>query len=940
MVILSEVTVEWESRAPDEPVSTVDVRADDREPPARLGRFVLIDVLGSGGMGIVYSAWDRELERRVAIKILHTDDRERSLREAQALARLAHANVVAVHDVGSIDGFDFIAMELVEGVSLREWLGQPRSWREILAAFRQAGRGLAAAHAAGLVHRDFKPENVLIANDGVVRVADFGLARAARAETEPAVAPTSSPQLLAGSLTRTGAHRGTPRYMAPEQRDGAPLDPSMDQYSFCVSLWESLFGRLPDEADVAGTGATRGRAPAWVRTVLRRGLSPSPARRYPSMDALLVALGRDSSKVRLGVGAVVVAATAAIAIIAWRAPSASPCAGGEQRLAGVWDAPAKRAIHAAFIASRRSYAEDTFARVATLLDGRAAAWVAMRDDTCEATEIRHEQSSALLDLRMECLDQRLGELRAMTALFARGGPEIVDKAVPATFRLGELAPCADTAALLAATPPPTDPAVRERVGVLRERLQQGTALDAAGRYKDALAVLAAAVADARTLGYPPVLGEALNRLGRTQIQMYDDKAAEQTLEEALPILAAARNDLGVTQAWIYLIASIGVGLSRPADALALRISAETALARASNDRQRAKLDFGLGQVLKQKGDYAEALAMQQQALRIQREVLDPGDPEIAITYNSLGVVLKQLGRYDEALVQYQAALALVIRAYGPEHPYIAGFLINIGNVYAFQARYHDAIESLERAREIEERTLGPEHPDVAEALLNLGNVHLELGNLDEARRDLVRSLAIRAQKLPPGHLLIASSAESLGVELLQAGHLAEGQTQLERAIAIYDDKLGPGNPRGARALIGLGDALVAQHEVAAATVAYARAEKLVLPGPPETETLVAAELLSSRAALAMQQHRSADALADARHALAIRERRLSADHPLIARALVGLGDALLATGHAPEAAAALDRAVHILEHHEASPIDLSAARSARARVAVPIAVEP
>src|SRR5262249_4906337 len=128
----------------------MDARDAREQPPPRLGRFVLLEPLGSGGMGAVHSAWDRQLERRVAIKILHRGDRERSLREAQALARLHHPNVVTVHDVGSADGFDFIAMELVDGTSLRVWLRQPRSWREVLAAFRPPARGLAAAPPARL----------------------------------------------------------------------------------------------------------------------------------------------------------------------------------------------------------------------------------------------------------------------------------------------------------------------------------------------------------------------------------------------------------------------------------------------------------------------------------------------------------------------------------------------------------------------------------------------------------------------------------------------------------------------------------------------------------------------------------------------------------------------------------------------------------------------
>lgn len=267
-----------------------------------LGRYVLLEILGSGGMGTVYAARDPGLERKVALKLLREPkEQPRLLREAKALARLAHPHVVAVYDVGTFEGRTFLAMELVEGWNLREWQKiAPRKWREITTVLLEAGRGLAAAHSAGLVHRDFKPDNVLIGRDGRARVADFGLADEVKT-TSPAPTDDVMPGggLLDPKLTQDGTVMGTPSYMAPEQFEGVPANARTDQFSFAVAAWEALFGERPFRASTLagliiklGTGQItlvedRRGVPRWLERVLRRALSADPAKRYPSMEALL-----------------------------------------------------------------------------------------------------------------------------------------------------------------------------------------------------------------------------------------------------------------------------------------------------------------------------------------------------------------------------------------------------------------------------------------------------------------------------------------------------------------------------------------------------------------------------------------------------------------------------------------------------------------------------
>ncbi|MCY1012268.1 serine/threonine-protein kinase [Nannocystis pusilla] len=365
---------------PTRPPSLVDTRAEtfagDRRSGAAdrqiqhgqlIGRYMVLSPLGSGGMGVVYAAYDPQLDRKVALKLLHPeavsasgatqskiDGQERLLREAQAMARLHHPNVVAVHDVGKYDERIFIAMEFVEGGTLKQWLrARPRTRQEVLAVFGQAGRGLQAAHEAGLVHRDFKPDNVLVSDKGRAQVLDFGLAK----QTEDGDRPlperptTGAAVSLNTALTQVGAILGTPAYMSPEQHLGEATDARTDQFSFCVALYEALYGTPPFHGDSMAALATAvltgevaeapresyARVPPWLRKILLRGLAVDPAERYPSIAALLDDLARDPSSQRkrwlLAVGA---AAAVALGAAGWAAarPDGRAVRGGPRRAAG------------------------------------------------------------------------------------------------------------------------------------------------------------------------------------------------------------------------------------------------------------------------------------------------------------------------------------------------------------------------------------------------------------------------------------------------------------------------------------------------------------------------------------------------------------------------------------------------------------------------------
>ena len=370
-----------------------------------LGRYRLERTLGEGGMGVVHAAFDPDLERRVALKVLRATDSDeankRLLREARAMARLTHANVVTVHEVGSANGRDYVAMELVDGGTLAEWLrAAKRTPEEILNAFVAAGRGLAAAHAAGLVHRDFKPHNVLRRGDGRVCVTDFGLARESGPQTSDLGPQTSGSEVRGPRsevpLTLSGSVLGTPAYMAPEQWTGGTVGPAADQFAFCVALWEALTGERPFHGatlddlkrEVAGGTATldASRLPRRLRQALRRGLDPDPAKRWPNMDALLVALTRAArwrgTAFAIGGGAALVAIGLYVAL----AGQGDACA------PSLLDAPATWSI-----ARATGLATADQAPGAEAIATDFSRWHATRADVCRAAKPERPAQLACLD---------------------------------------------------------------------------------------------------------------------------------------------------------------------------------------------------------------------------------------------------------------------------------------------------------------------------------------------------------------------------------------------------------------------------------------------------------------------------------------------------------------------------------------------------------------
>lgn len=723
----------------------------------KIGRFDLLAFLGEGGMGAVYAAYDARLDRRVAIKFLRAragdDERAeaRLLREAQALARLSHPNVVQVHEAWEEDGRIHVAMEFVDGESLDAWLREPRPWREVVAVYRQAGEGLSAAHDADLIHRDFKPHNVIRRRDGVVKVLDFGLARVGAAAGERASGGRHA-DAVTPDLTRTGVVMGTPLYMAPEQHEGAAADARSDQYSFCVALWEGLYGQLPHTAgSLAALQANvlagerieprdpRG-VPAWIRRVLDRGLARDPAARYPSMRELIRDLDRDPAVRRrrgLVAAAGIVATIAGGLVIAEvRAPAAAPsCEVAPAEVDALWGAARRASVEAGILAGGEGFAHATWSRVQGPLERYVAELISIREEAC-ATHRRGLHSDALHDLRVACLDRGQAAFVRLADLLAAGERGVILRAATAVAELPPLVTCSDTVALASEIPPPTDGPRAAEVAALREELARAQSEESAGKYVDAEARAATVVDAAARLDYPPLAAEALLRWGSAAMQRGDRVAGE-------------RLDLSL---WT-----------------ALRAEHRRVAAEAAAKRIYARLELD-----DRSADVGEALALAASLA----ERVGAGDWRSRwLLDNNAAIADERRGALESALAAYKRALARIPAGEGASFERAA----TLQNMAPLQVRRGERAEGEAAARQAVEEfrgLYGPEHPSTASAEAVSAVILAKVGRRAEASRLLAAAIerATAASGAPPLWMVLEAARQALA-----RGDLAAARRWCERA---------------------------------------------------------------------------------------------------------------------------------------------------------------
>ena len=804
-------------------------------------RYVVLYELGVGGMGVVYAAYDPELDRKVALKLLHADGRSerarnRLLREAKAIARLTHPNVITVHDVGTYEGRVFVAMEYVDGVTLRQWLQQERrDWQQVVQVLLRAGEGLAAAHAADLIHRDFKPDNVLVDRTGRPVVLDFGLARRAstsmsndEASAHPPVSATRElpPDALEAHLTKTGAKLGTPAYMSPEQHLGTETDARTDQFSFCVVLWEALYGVRPFRAQgsiAMAVKVVRGEidepprhvtVPSWVRRVLTRGLSSSPEQRYPTMKDLLSALRTDPRRrtrrtlTAVGTGLAVLLGGWGAFRLATASPEICSPTQAEQRWAGAWDETLQLRVEKAFGDAGVSYAPTALRGVTAGLDDYADRWRALYVDACEATHRHKEQSEEMLALQMSCLRNRREEVASLAQEFTKGGQAIIENAVEAVAALPRPESCRDVETLAGRLQLADDPATRVRVDALRARLAEARAKEYAGHYTQALQNADAVIASAEDGELPWIAAEALLRRASVLERRGEFEDAQESLLGAVWQASLAEHTEIEAEAWVRLVWVTGVERLDVEQGHVWAKFAEVALQRLGKaERLRANLTHNLGGLYYRQGKMPEALEHYREALREQKRLLGANDPSVAMTLNHIGNALMEQGDYVTAKDYCERSLDLRERILGPRHPKVAASMNNLAELFRKKRERTTSLEYAERSLEIVAGTSGPEEEV---ALVLAAEASRELQQDEVAARHYDRLLRLRQSIRPEGDPAVTDVLLSLASIRARSGQHAEAVAVWQRAIA-HDRNLRPA--KAVAALVSMSHSLSALEEI-------------------------------------------------------------------------------------------------------------------------------
>ena len=902
----------------------------ERTAAPKLGPYFVLEAVGRGAMGTVYSAYDADLDRRVAVKLLHDDrgrddsvGRQRLLREARALARLTHPNVVTVHGVGSSDRGIYLAMEFVEGQTLAGFMAREPSLDAILDVFIAAGRGLAAAHAVGLVHRDFKPANVLIGADGVARVADFGLARpAALASTQDAQdgqaghdeqAPERSPET--GDLTRTGALVGTPAYMAPEQFEGSTVGPAADQFAFCVSLYEAVHGRLPyARGSIAALATAKanedirpggGRAPGWLARVIERGLRAEPSRRFADMDALVHALerGRGSQARRRRVAGVGVVGFGLVVGL-WAAkpeppaPAPAPCAAAGAAIAELWT-PARRA--------ELGLPEGP----SSSLDDYAAAWSAQATKVCEDREAGRI-STRIADARTGCLDHALDDFGYTLGLLGRDDPSIRKAAKGLIAGLPGVDACEIRAEVVPLRVQADGEAERAQRRDVLARGSQAHQLGRAGKPDEAEPIIAALWAEHPTIADPWARAEVA-RLAALKI--LDGEAKEQALRASID--DGIRSGHYQLQAFSYLdLADLLAKQGREVEVAAALDSAAAAvdamdLYGDNSPKVHRWAELIRGRIANLRGMYFDRAGRPDEALRSWQVALDhwggvtdPPRDRLIMGENNVGEGLQGLGRSREAAPHFAEALSLSLASFGPKHPFSLQIRSNLAAAYLSLGRLGEARRELDQAL----TELGDKRPAVAADLLFLrALVEIEAEAIEPATADLDAAAAIWAEAKGKG----AAKRELAAIgqaRLERAQGLAKlSLTWTEPAVAGLAEAYGEDHPlttlarlEHARALLARGDRAAARDQAERAQAALTASQAFRGEAAAEVHRLLALTLPADASA--------SEAAAELEAGLTALEAEAGKAHPRAAELGNDLAELWLAAGDLEQARAALDRA--------------------------------
>ncbi|MCA9706662.1 MAG: serine/threonine protein kinase, partial [Myxococcales bacterium] len=731
-------------------------RSSGLERGSMIGRYVVLERIGRGGMGIVHAAYDPTLDRKVAVKVLlaraSTQAAEagsqRLLREAQAMAQLRHPNVVGVHDVGVHEGHVFVAMEFVEGGTLRAWLdAQPRAQPEILDVFVQAGRGLAAAHAKGLVHRDFKPENVMVGEGPRAQVMDFGLVRAldsgddlASADVDDLI-PTASSSLRS-QLTHAGQLLGTPSYMAPEQFAQDEVDARTDQFSFCVALWEALFdahpfgGDSPMELAIQVTSGLFAPLPssavasARLRRVLERGMSVERHDRWPSMDALLAALMDDPSRRRrrwllAGAGIAVVGLAVGGERLHHAAAVRECTRAGAALVERTWTDDARARVREGMVATGLVRAAESYDRFEPWIDRYAARWQEARTQACMNVEVEARWSDEQGAAAIDCLEQDREELGALLDVLADADDGSVDDAVLQAAGLPAPSRCVDERYLVHRPPSPADPQQQAEQDDLRQRLVRAARLAGAGRVSEAQAVLDELRSRVDAAGSAPLLIRYTHVEALVAFAASRWDAARERFRAAFVLALEHDRPAEAGDAAQALAGLTGNELSNPEEGLWWADVAQSLARRIGEDAEGMRIhgilrvQSGLHQL---RGEFEPARALAEQALAMSEAMLGPDHPRVAADLRRLASIMGQQGELTAAEALARRSVALREATLGLEHPHVVLALDELGKILYGQGKIDEALETFERSVALAERIFPADHPRLGQVRINLGSV--------------------------------------------------------------------------------------------------------------------------------------------------------------------------------------------------------------------------
>lgn len=769
--------------------------------PARIGRFALIEKLGEGGMGVVYSAFDPQLDRKVAIKLLH--DREEPsegeraggdlLHEARTLAKLRHPNVATVYEAGTSEGALFLAMEFVDGVSLQHWMTREQPLETRLDVFEQAVQGLRAAHAEGIVHGDIKPANLMIDNAGRLVVLDFGLAQVRDVATIGGRDVSLDDEEMTASRWV-----GTPAYMAPEQWLGQRATMLSDQWSLCATFYEAFFGhrfRKRGRADAGSVQPTTG-VPPWLGALIDRGTHQEPDERWPSLDALVTALqrgrGRASRRLRMG-GAVASVAAVALAS-AWLGGTSrqgDPCATINDRVHAAWNDDVRERADAA-LEGRTS--EGSINEALTALDGFVDALVEARSKACLSTQGDAPYIGAKAELT--CLDRALDDLEATTGLLTTPDDRAakhVSRLVPRVDRLVECSAVFQPA--LAAA----DAARRD----VDAQLAHAAALVDAGQADEGRALAQEALAKARELDDDGLAARAGLRLGRAMI--FRDE-----ITDAIEILHTASVDAEKADDPIARIAALH-GLAQALIKAAQYDEAERIIdvVSAAQARFTPRLihwDFDLAssqaELAIARKDYEAAFLHYTEARAVaSNAAMSPA--VLASNQTAIAGALIRLRRFDDALEHVKEAREWVVRLHGEGHEGLAVVESLSGLIYNAQGDRVAAEAAFRRSLEIRERVVGPEHASLSGILTNLGGVLVE-SDPKAAIEVMRRSVRIASASRGPKSGRVAKAHYSLGRALLKADRLEDALESFRASFLIHDEKASRADPERLLAMARMG----------------------------------------------------------------------------------------------------------------------------------------